>query len=284
MSALLVLAAATVAASEPLAVTQSSRWPGTDAVAPKLVADLHEALRRAGVEALDDAATRERAKAANMPDPRTCKGMRGCLLKLAVALNAVVVAVDVGKLADKLVVRVEVLAADQAEPLDVLELNTTTRGWVDDTVVPVNQLARRVKEKLSGRSAPAAVAPAPEPVREVPRAEPAAQPRVQAAPAAVVEQPPAEPSRSRAPALVTGGAGAVAAAVGGLLLGLSYSARADVTRTYGTDTQGRLTSSFMRADLDARTSAVNAQLAAGIAAAAIGAALLAVAIALWVGT
>lgn len=283
------LTATLLTASDPVAVALSSRWPGTEAVGPKIAGELSEALGRAGLTVLDDAQSRQKAKALKLPDPRTCKGVRSCVLKLAVALSdrAVVIGVDVGKLGDRLVVRLEVVRADSTEPLDTLEINTTMRGWSNDTVVAFTQFAKRLKELLEPRAAPPPQEPpappvtaekAEEAVTDAPKVEPV--PSLTPAPVAAVARPAAAPSRARTFGLATGGAGLVSLISGSVVLVLAFTGRNSIEATYSTDAAGHTVSSLMRAELDQRASAVNTQLVASAVVLALGAALIATAIAL----
>jgi len=280
MIALAAIAASLFAAQDTVAIAVASRWPGTEAVSAKIAAELKEALVRVDLPVVPDAETRARAKAAKLPDPRTCNGVRACVLKLAVALGdgTVVASIDVGKLSDRLVVRIEVLRGDRSEPLDKLEVNTTLRGWSNDTVVPLSQLAKRLKEALQPPPPPP---PAPAPVAVVEPA-PAPAPVVTAAPAPAVEvaQPAPSGSSSRIIALTVGGVGVGSLIASGAVMALAFSGRSSIFSTYTMDGQGNLVSSLRRADLDARASVVNTQFVVSAIAGAVGAALLATAIAL----
>jgi len=295
MFALLAIASVVSSASDPVAIALSSKWPGTETVGQKLAAELQDALGRAELTVLSDAQTREKAKAVKAADPRTCNGVRGCMLKLALALgeHVVVVGIDVVKLSDRLVVRVEVLRADHTEPLDTLEINTTTRGWSNDSVVPLNQLARRLQERLQPPPPPpspsAKASDLKEPREDAPREQPVAS-----APAAASAEPkpavdrvePAypPPSRLRPVAFIFGGVGLGSLVASGVTLGLGFSGRGSILSTYSTDPDGHTVSTLRRSDLDARVSAANTQLIISAIAGAVGAALLATAIALLLGS
>ncbi len=285
MIALAAITASLFAAQDPVAIAIASKWPGTETVSAKLAAQAKDALVRAELTALPEAETRARAKAAKLPDPRTCNGVRACVAKLAAALGegTVVVSIDVGKLSNRLIVRIEAIRGDRAEPLDSLEINTTMTTWSNDSVSPLSQFARHLQELLKKKE-PAPAEPPPTAATSVtltPAPAPAVSPaHAPAPPAAVDVTPPAPAGRSRVIALTAGGVGLGSLVVSGVVMAIAFGGRSSIQGTYSMDAMGNLVSSLRRVDLDARASVVNTQFVVSAITGAVGAALLATAIAL----
>ncbi|MBL8956158.1 MAG: hypothetical protein JNK82_35620, partial [Myxococcaceae bacterium] len=171
------MTASLFAASDTVAIAVASKWPGTESVSTKLAGQLKDAFVREGLPVVPDAETRSKAKAAKLPDPRTCNGVRACVEKLSLALGegVVIASIEVAKLADRLIVRVEVVRGDGTEPLDKLEVTTNMKAWAKDTNAPVNELAKRLKGSLQRKE--------PEPAQAQPQATLTPEPKPEARPA-----------------------------------------------------------------------------------------------------
>jgi hypothetical protein len=172
----------------PVAVVVTSRRPGADPYSAKIAARILETAKREGVpNVLDDAAASKELKEAGYSDPRTCEGAPSCTIKLAVILGAkaVVIGVDVGKVAKSLAIHLEAVTADGEQSLFSVDLLAPADAWQDKALVDITKFVRKVKEALK----PAApVAELKEPPKETPKA---VEPVKPAEPPKVVEAPKA---------------------------------------------------------------------------------------------
>ncbi len=163
---LAVLAQAPAPQRGPVAPVVVSKRPGADAFATKIAARVHEVLKREGVAPLlEPAAAAKELKAGGFSDPRNCQGGQTCVTKLAVVLGAraVVVGVDVGKIARQLAIHLEAVAADKAQPLASVDISVPADNWSDKSIADITQFVRAMKGKLAAEAPPPPVATAPPP-------------------------------------------------------------------------------------------------------------------------
>jgi hypothetical protein len=205
----------------PVAVVQTSKRPGAEALSPKVARLVVDALTREGVaNVLDEATATRKLREAGFSDPKSCQGARACLARLAVLLSAhaVVVGVDVGKVGKTLAIHVEAVAADRDTSLAVLDVSAPVGTWSDAMGAPIVGFVRQVQAELPLPPPPATAAQtsdAPGRTNLEPPPVVAAEPSVTA-----TTRPPALKSRV-APWVMVGGA--VATAGGAVALGLVSS-------------------------------------------------------------
>lgn len=178
----LALVALTAADQPPVAVLIASKRAGADAFATKVAAKVHQTLVTSTPGALDDAAASKTVKTA-----KACQGATDCLIKAAQQLGpkAVVIGVDVGKVAKTLAVHLEAVAADGKEPLAIADFSAPADAWEGVAMEPINAFVKQVTEKLAAPAVAKAdeikrPSDAPQDTQLTPPPEPAPAPAVTA--------------------------------------------------------------------------------------------------------
>ena len=268
--------------TSPIAVVIVSKRAGAESAAKKMADRTVLALRKEMLEVLDDAQSVKALKAAGFSDPRKCQAIRSCLSKLAFLLgpDALVIGVDVGKVASTHAVHLEATTARGAEPLKIAEFDVEGTDWKDAALQPLTDFAHGLAAQLNPPPPPA---PAPE-VVAAPPVEPAPKPIVlepkpAAAPPApeVVAAPEPQPKLA---AFVTGGSAVAAFVVSGVLLGMGMSDKATLDGARSME-NGLVTSSLTQSQIDALASSGNAKLTASLVSLLIGVGLAAVSLVLF---
>lgn len=113
----------------PVGVGLASKRPGVDALAPSLAVKVAVALEAAGVQDVLSPAALARALKGKA-ELRSCNASAACLARIAALLGprAVVVGVDVGKVAKTLAVHLEAISAEGGRSLAVADVTTTVDG------------------------------------------------------------------------------------------------------------------------------------------------------------
>lgn len=276
----LLLAAALAQAPDaraPVAIVITSKRPGAEAVSQQIAAHVLQAFKREGVAKLmDDATASKELEAAGFSDPKTCQGSKSCLSKLAILLGpkAVVVGVDVGKVAKTLAIHLEAVAADQEAALAALDVSSSFDGWSNAMSAPIVVFVRDVKKGLElKRASP----PPPPPPPLVVATKNDAPVKTELAPApkepAVELVEPAHPKRSRAvPWALTGGAVAAAGAgVAFAVMGFGEKAKFDAALVSLPD--GTRGTTLSENDANALAGSANTKFAVAITSAIVSAGL-----------
>lgn len=280
----LVLSAAALGAQaegqlgDPVAVVVASQRPGAEDLAQEIAASLRVALARAAVpRLLDEATTLKRLAEAGSPNPARCGGLRSCVVKLATSLGtgATVASVDAAKLGDRLIVRLEAVAAADGSTLALAEFTAGTQSLYRSGAEPIAIFARALAAALG--APPEGEAP-PSARPDVPRANALTPPAAAADQTAELVAPPPKPAPVGPAILTAGAAAAVATAVVFGALGLSDKAVVDGAR-YQLD--GRSASRLPQSELDARAAQGNARLTVGLVSGLLGVALGAAAGVTW---
>ncbi len=273
---LALLAAPADAPLGPVAVVITSKRPGADAYSLKVATRVFESLKREGVGApLDEAAAAKELQSAGFSDPRSCDGSVACLVKLAVLLGprAVIVGVDVGKVARSLAIHLEAVTSDGERTLVAVDLMAPSDKWQDQTVADFARFSRKVKDGLVPQR-PATVTP------EVPVKKPADAPVV----AALQPPPPPPPAvdvvkdgevSGGAPVLpwVAAGGAVVAVGLAGTLGALGLSDKNAWTSALVTLPDGTQGSRLSQADATALAGSANAKLTGALVSGVVGVAL-----------
>jgi len=167
----------------PVAVVVDSKRPGGTAEAAELTSQLYLALIDAGLprdQVLLEEEAEQRTLTGVFTRTRQCEGRTLCLRELAVILGpgAVVVGIDVGRVAGELAVHVLATRA-MGEPLAELDLSVDSASWRSRLAPEVTRFARELGARLlvpiqpaasvvaAEAVAPAAPAPAPAPAATV---------------------------------------------------------------------------------------------------------------------
>ncbi len=198
----LALVALAAADQPPVAVLIASKRAGADAFATKIAAKVHQTLVTSTPGALDDAAASKTVKTA-----KACQGATECLQKAAQQLGpkAVVIGVDVGKVAKTLAVHLEAVAADGTEPLAVADFSAPADTWADVATEPISAFVKQVTDKLAAPVAKADEIKRPQDAPEDTQLTPPPQP----APAPAVTASRSSGGSKLVPIILVAGAGAV---------------------------------------------------------------------------
>lgn len=215
------------AEARPVAVVPSNARPGAEAFTAKVVKKVKESLEHQGVVLLPDAKV---AKELRVADPSKCAGSPSCVRKLAVLLGprAVVVGVDVGKIAKSLAIHLEGVAADSNGSLATMDITAPADTWANVASADLNFFASTMKKELE-KPEPVAVVP-DEPVKDTPpdtdapKEEP---PKITLVPKEAPKQPKIGITQRPKPVRplpwsLLGGA-VIAAGVGGAFVGLGMA-------------------------------------------------------------
>jgi hypothetical protein len=158
ISALLILtlqAGGSASKPRPVAVVVSSKRSGAEAFSVKIAQRVFSALGKAGIpDVQDEPRTSKQLKDAGLADSRNCQGGKSCLTKLAIALGskAVVVSVDVGKVARQLAVHLEALSAEGGLPLAEADFTAQTDNLNDLSGPPIAAFARELAAKMKAET------------------------------------------------------------------------------------------------------------------------------------
>jgi hypothetical protein len=235
--------------ADPLAVLVASKRGGAEQFAPKVTARV----RARFPGSMEEAPAAATAKAAGV-DPKSCQGATECLGRVAKAIapNAVVVGVDVGKIAKTLAVHLEAVSADGAS-LAVADVTLSADKWQAGLDEPLAAFARELTGKLDARVAERQTASTPEIAKNDSTASKPAEPA--AAPLTPHEEPSSasssttltraapQPSRSRVLPLVCGGVALAALATSGVFGVLGFHEKSVVDGSIGPDGISMLTQS-----------------------------------------
>jgi len=261
---LVTLWAALSATDRPLAVLVTSERSGSAPYSAAIAKSVSQELERARAGVLlPESESVPRLQSAGSPKPKSCNGSRPCLLKLAEGLGAeaVLIAVDVGKLGSKLVIHVEGISA-QGESLAVLDFSTAVSSYTIDAAGPIVLFADSLAQKLRAQ------------------AETKAQPSATPVPPPPVEPPPQvtvpEPRRSVVAPVTLLGLGVVGVGVGVGFVVDALGAKSSIDRSYFTGPDGRTASHLTQTQLDSLTSRGNTGFTVALISGVVGAALLAV--------
>ena len=256
-----------LSAVPPVGVALSSNRPDADAQAAQALARVEQALTNARVPGLLTSAETKKRLAG---DSKNCAGGRKCLTELALQLDAraVLIGVDVARVADDVVVHLEAVTAGAQRPLVVKDVTVRLKNFPDGASGAISALARELKRKLG----PAEVGKASD--------APVAEPEVTAPNLAANEGPlgsrwgPEKGIRGTTVAgVMTSGAAVVAAAmaVAFSVLAANDKAQWDQSRYIAPD--GSVGTTLSAADADALVNQGNARftvaLSTGIGAAAL---------------
>ena len=140
----------------PVVVLVASKRAGAEAFTAKVATKVQQTLLANGVAgALDDAAGAKLVKKAG-GDARACQGGTECLAKTALLLGpkALVIGVDVGKIARTLAIHVEAVRAGGVEPLAVADFTAPADTWADQSAELLVPFAKQLAEKLEAAETP----------------------------------------------------------------------------------------------------------------------------------
>lgn len=265
---LVALALSQAPTRQPIAVVVSSQRPGADAFSSKLAERLREALVEAGFEApLGDAEALQQLTAQGAADPRRCQGRSSCLSQLATLLGprAVVVGLDVGKVAKSLAIHVEAVGSGEEGVLLASDSSATVSDWSGRARESFSSFSKELATRLRDPDAP--VAAAPKVTRRSRHEAPAATTLVTAQPA-----PLATESKPLAPWLFTGGAVALAGA--GVALGITgWQDRTRYESSLYATPGGGQGSTLTQAQANALAGSANTKLTLALTSAVLSAAL-----------
>lgn len=135
----------------PVAVVLVSKRPGADPFPAKVAARIIDVAKREGIASpMDEVTAAKELKAAGFSDPKSCDGATSCLVKLAVLMGpkAVVIGVDVGKVAKSLAIHLEAVTADGEQTLASVDLMAPADNWGDKVAADITRFVRKVKEGL----------------------------------------------------------------------------------------------------------------------------------------
>jgi hypothetical protein len=263
--------------ADPLAVLVASKRAGAEQLAPKVTARV----RARFPGAMEEAPAAATAKAAGV-DPKSCQGATECLGRVAKAIapNAIVVGVDVGKIAKTLAVHLEAVSADGAS-LAVADVTLSADKWQAGLDEPLAAFARELTGKLDSRVAERQTAPTPEiaknePAAAKPTAEPAPAPLTPreepstASSSTTLTRAQPQPSRSRVLPFVCGGVALAALATSGIFGVLGFNEKSVVDGSIGPDGISMLTQSEYAAHKNGGNLDLTIALSTVIAGAALG--------------
>ncbi len=228
-----------------------------------------EVLKTAGFgSALNDAATTKLLKAAKL-NPRDCQGASPCLIKLANALgpNALVFAVDVGKIGDSLAIHVEAVTASGSIAAQDVPSDAELKA---EQLSALGAFAKSVSEKLAPVTPPVvAVLPADAPKTVALEPSPA-PPKL-----AIVSASRPSPVRRALP-WVVGGAGIATLGVSGAFAALGAQDKS----AFDASVSGRV-SRLPGSELQTISNRGNSRFTIALTSAVVGAALVACSAALF---
>lgn len=270
MVALVVLLALAQAPASrgPFGVAVVSKRAGVEAIAPAIAARVQTALGTAGLQGVLTASELSRAFKGK-GDPRSCNAAPACLARFAAFAGprAVLVGVDVGKVAKTLAIHLEAISAEGGASLAVADVTSTVDSYASDLDATLAAFVRELD--AASKPPPALRLPdAPVAVRLEPLLAPDASPAL--VEGAVVTRP------ARVLPWVLVGTAAVAT---GVAAGFGVSGIAD-RNAYGasitTTSDGVRVSSQTDAQLEALANSTNAKATIALTSGLVAVALAAV--------
>lgn len=269
---LLALAVTVLTASPdqgPVVVLVASKRAGAEAFTAKVATKVQQTLLANGTAGvLDDAAGAKLVKKAG-GDARACQGGTECLAKTALLLGpkAVVIGVDVGKIAKTLAIHVEAVRAGANEPLAIADFSAPADTWAEQSAEPLTAFAKQLAEKLVAPETPPVAkadeikrpADAPSDTSLVPPPQPSTT-----SPAVTASRSSSSGGGKIVPILAVGVA-AAALITSGVLLGLGMSEKGVVDRSItGMNTE------LSKSEFDARRSRGNTYFTLSLSTALLG--------------
>lgn len=267
---LLALAVTVLTASPdqgPITVLVASKRAGAEAFTAKVATKVHQTLLANGTAGvLDDGAGAKLVKKAG-GDARNCAGGTECLAKTAALLGpkAVVIGVDVGKIAKTLAIHVEAVRAGANEPLAIADFTAPADTWADQSAEPLTAFAKQVAEKLVAPETPPVAkaddikrpSDAPNDTNLTPPPQPTTSPAVTAS--------RSSSSSGKIVPVIAVGVAAAALITSGIFLGLGMSEKGVVDRSItGMNTE------LTKSEFDARRSRGNTYFTLSLSTALLG--------------
>ncbi len=276
----------------PVAVVVSSMRPNAETYSSKIAGRVLETLRKEGVgPLLDDASASRELKQAGV-DPKGCAGGQSCVAKLAVLLGpkAVVVGVDVGKVAKSLAIHIEAMAADSDEPLVTVDFVAAAEKWADKSGSPISSFVAQLKEKLVIKKRPPAIVRA-DPEADAPPTKPLAfsdapkKTSLEPRPTDLAKKPLAGVTAStkspKTGAWVLAGASIATAVVAGTFAGLGFADKATFDSNRIDLGNGQYASRLTQEQATGLAGSANTKLTVALSTAIVSAALAGVSIVLF---